>query len=140
MLAMCLIGCNRGSEDKEAVRQGILDHLKARGMNLPQMDISLSSVKFDGKKADATVSFAPKGQSAAGMSMSYRLEQQGNKWVVVGRQDTGASPHGGMPAAGGDMPGAESPQSPAGAPAMPNPHGGAQMPAPESLPPSGTRK
>jgi hypothetical protein len=140
-LALCLIGCNRQSQDKEAVRQGILDHLKARGMNLPQMDISLSSVKFDGKAADATVSFVPKGQGAGqGMAMSYRLEQQGSKWVVVGRQDAGASPHGGTAASGGAMPGAESPQTPAAAPAPQSPHGGAQMPAPESLPPSGTKK
>ena len=117
-----------------------MDHLKTR-VNLGQMDVSLTAVKFDGKKADATVSFALKGQSAGqAMSMSYRLEEQGDKWVVVGRQDTSASPHGGAAASGGAMPGAESPQIPTAAPAPQNPHGGAQMPAPESLPPSGTRK
>jgi hypothetical protein len=126
------------------VRQGVLDHLKERGMNLAQMDVSLTSVQFNGKNADATVSFAPKGQAAGqGMSMAYRLEKQGDKWVVVGRQDVGGAPHGGTPpAAGGAMGGAMpgSPQGSMGAPPAQNPHGGAQMPAPESLPPSGTKK
>lgn len=123
------------------MRQAILDHLKGRGMNLPQMDVTLTSVQFNGKNADATVSFAPKGSNAGqGMSMSYRLEKQENKWVVVGRQDAGAVPHGGAAApSGGAMPGTESPQGSSAAPAAPNPHG-AQMPAPESLPPSGTKK
>jgi hypothetical protein len=140
-LAVCLIGCNRSSQDKEAVRQGVLDHLKARGMNLPQMDVNLTSVQFNGKTAEASVSFVPKTNAGGpGMSFAYQLEQQGNKWVVVDRKEAGGAPHGGMPAAGGAMPGAGSQPGPAPAPAMPNPHGGAQMPAPDSLPPAGTKK
>jgi hypothetical protein len=125
---VCLAGCNRGSQDKEAVRQGILEHLKAGSMNLSSMTMDLTSVKFNGNHADATASFYPKGQSAAqGMAFEYQLERQNGKWAVVGRAAVGA-PHGSATAApGGAMPGAESP------------HGGAKMPSPEDLPPAGKK-
>jgi hypothetical protein len=64
--------------------------------------------------------------------MKYHLEEKSGKWTVVGRQDTGASPHGGgaaVPPAGA---GAENPHggaAPGGAP-------GGKMPSPEDLPPA----
>ena len=62
------------------------------------------------------------------MSMGYKLEQQGGKWVVVGRQETGGAQHGATP------PGAASPHGAA-------PAGGAgKMPSPEDLPPAGKKK
>jgi hypothetical protein len=126
---LCLAGCNRGSQDKEAVRQGIVDHLQAGHFDLTKMDMDLKSVQFNGARADAIVSVYIKGGSAAqGMSMKYQLERQGGKWVVVGRADAGA-PHGGaMAAPGAAMPGAGSP------------HGGMAMPAPGDLPPAGAKK
>jgi hypothetical protein len=60
------------------------------------------------------------------MTMRYHLEQKGDKWAVVGRAESGASPHGGagMPTA----------------PAAADPHSGAtgspKMPSPEDLPPA----
>ncbi len=124
--ALCLTGCNRGVQSKDAVRSAIIDYLKARQFNTASMDVNVSSVNFDGKRATATVAFAPKGASSSqgSMSMQYQLEQKDNKWVVVGRNDTGG--HGGSMVA--------QPPSSEGAPA-PNPHGGA-MPSPESLPPA----
>ena len=104
------------------------------------MDITVTSVKFNGDKADATVSFAVKGTGAAQMTIPYHLELKDNKWMVVGRQD--ASQHG-----GGQMPPGGAP--PGGAmPGMDNPHGGGmaapgaggKMPAPEDLPPAGKKK
>jgi hypothetical protein len=99
--------------------------------------VDLTAVQFNGGHADATVAFTPKGGPAgSGMSMRYQLEQQGSKWVVTGRQNTGA-PHG----AGGD---------PAAQPPAENPHGGmgeppaaggasgssgSSMPSPQDLPP-----
>ena len=74
------------------------------------MKIEVSSVSFRGNEADALISFTPKGmESSAGMQMRYTLEKKGNEWVVKGRADSGghggmapgASPHGGMPGAGG---------------------------------------
>ncbi len=92
------------------------------------MDVNVSSVNFEGKNATATVAFTPKGGNASqSMSMQYQLEQQNNKWVVVGRRDSGG--HGsGMVA---------QPPSSESAPAA-NPHSG-MMPAPESLPPAGKK-
>jgi len=92
------------------------------------MNVEVTSFQIDGNQAQATVSFSPKGGSAAqGMSMQYRLEQKGGRWAVVGRKDAGASPHG-----GGAMPPA--------APGAENPHGGGKMPSPEDLPPAGRKK
>lgn len=101
---LVLAGCNRGGiENKEAVRQGIVDHLAARNLNVGSMDIEVTSVTFKGNEAEAAVSFAPRGASGGGQSMSmrYALERQGNRWVVKGRQDSGGEAHGmgGMPPA-----------------------------------------
>ncbi len=132
LLTLCLAACNRGIQNKDAVRQGIVDHLKAR--NYP-VDVAVQSVTFKGNRADAVALITPKGGNASqGMTMPYQLEQQGNKWVVVGRE-TGANPHGGaMP-----MPGGEAP-APGGMPGAQNPHGGGQMPSPENLPPASKKQ
>ena len=122
---LSLAACNRGADTKEAVRQAVIDHLAARQFNMPGMSVEVTSVQFNGAHADATVSIAPKGGPAgAGMTMPYKLERQGGKWVVMGGS---GSPH---PGAG--MPGSGMP------PGMSNPHGGA-MPSPEDLPPAGKK-
>ena len=125
---VCLAGCNRGVENKDAVRQGVLDHLAQVQLNVASMNVEVTSVKFNGNQAEAAVSFSPKGGNAAqGMSMQYQLELKDGRWVVMGRKDAGSSPHG-----GGVMPPA--------APGMENPHGGGKMPSPEDLPPAGQKK
>ena len=104
-------------------------------MSTDSMEITVTSVTFNGNKADATVSFAPKGgDPAQGMSIPYQLEQKEGKWAVLARAAGGAAPHPG--AATQPMESA----APAGgaAPAQANPHG-AQMPSPESLPPAGKK-
>ena len=68
------------------MRQGVLDYLATKGMTAAAMDINVTSVKFNGDKADATVSFAAKGTGAGQMAIQYHLEQKDNKWVVVGRR------------------------------------------------------
>jgi hypothetical protein len=142
-LLLCLAACNRSGQSNDAVRQGVLDHLTQAGLNMAGMDVTLNSVQFNGNQADAAVSIAAKGSKAAqGMQMRYHLEQKDNKWVVVGRQDSGQHGAGGMapgavnPGAvnpGGAMPGGASPHGggAAGAPA-----GGGKMPSPEDLPPA----
>ena len=136
LLTLCLAACNRGIQNKDAVRQGIEDHLKAR--NIP-VEVSVTSVTFKGNRADAVVLVTPKGGNASqGMTMPYQLEQQGNKWVVVGRE-SGANPHGGaMPMPGAGAPGGAMPGG--GMPAAQNPHGGGQMPPPENLPPASKKQ
>ena len=132
LLTLVLAGCNRGPQNNEAVRQGIMDHLSKVGLNVKAMDVAVASVQFKGDQADATVSITPKGAPGGGMSMTYHLQQQSGKWLVVGRQDAGV-PHGGgavppgaMPQGGGAVP-----------PGMTNPHGGGAMPPGMTMPQGG---
>ena len=131
LLIVSLIACSRSPENNEAVRQGVLDHLAKSGLNVGGMDVKLTSVQLKGDEADASTSITAKGgDPATGMMMNYHLRQQGNRWVVVGRQDGGASPHGALAAPDAPNPhGAE----------IPNPHG-SKMPSPEDLPPAGKPK
>src|ERR1035438_158092 len=103
LLIFGFAGCHRGVESKDAVRQGVLDYLATKGLAAAAMDINVTDVKFDGDKADATVSFAAKGTGAGQMAIQYRLELKDSKWAVVGRKD--ASQHG-----GGQLPPGAAPQ------------------------------
>ena len=126
---LCLAACNRGNTNKEAVRQGVIDFVAGRGLNVQGMNVEVRTVQFNGTHADATVEFTPKGGTAgSGMSMQYQLEQQGSKWVVTGRRDMGA-PHGGNAAPPGQAP-ADNPHGAMGAAP-----GGSAMPSPNDLPP-----
>jgi len=110
-------GCARDARNTDAVRQAVIDHLGKRGdLNLSTMNIEVTNVEY-GKNNDAiaTVSFAPKGETGGGMSMRYHLVEEGGRWVVQGKQDSGGMGHGG---------------------GMTNPHGGA-MPPTEAPPPGG---
>lgn len=144
LLILSLAACNRGTPSNDAMRQGVVEHLAKVGLNVGGMDVTVTSVQVNGNQADATVQITPKGGNpGAGMAMKYHLEQQGGKWVVTGRQDTGA-PHGGRPAGGapnphgeGAMPGGTMPPAnPHGGAGMGAPAGGGAMPSPEDLPPA----
>jgi hypothetical protein len=121
--------CNRGNQSKEAIRQGVLDHLRGSSVNLAAMDMDVTEVQFNGNNADATVTFKPKGAAVAqGMALHYRMQQKAGRWEVVGIQDSGHS---------GSVP--QGLPNPHGAGAAPpaNPHGGGgAMPSPEDLPPT----
>jgi hypothetical protein len=113
-------GCSQNLNTKEAVRQGVIDHLAKRknlDLNLSQMDVDISSVTFRSNEADAVVSFRPKGSPSGGMQMNYTLERSGNQWKVKAKADNGANPHGAPPA--GAMP-----EMPSGHPPMPTPGAG----------------
>ena len=133
-MMLSLAACHRGLDNnKEAVRQGVLDYLANKGFNISGMSVDLTSVTFNGTHADAVVSFAPKGgPKEAGMVMPYRLEQNGGKWVVTASAGThpGASPAGdGTNPHGGAMPPGDNPHGGMA------PAGGGSVPAPEDLPP-----
>jgi len=97
------------------------------------MDITISNVKYNGNQADATVNMGVKGSGNTSMTMNYHLEQKDNKWVVVGKQDTGQH---GATAPPGAMPGAN-PHAGGAMPAAPGASG--KMPSPEDLPPAGKK-
>jgi len=129
-LVLCLAACNRGNTNKEAVRQGVIDFVAGRGLNVQGMNVEVKSVQFNGPRADATVEFTPKsGPSGSGMAMQYQLEQQGSKWVVTGRKDAAGHGAGAMP------PNSAPAENPHGSMGAPPPTGGSAMPAPQDLPP-----
>jgi hypothetical protein len=106
-VSLALWGCSRGVSGKEAIRQGVIEHLSGRaGLDVKSMQVEVTSVTFREKEADAVVSFRPKGVSdpGAGMQMQYTLEKKGDRWVVKGKREAGTSPHGGTGAPGGAMP------------------------------------
>jgi hypothetical protein len=96
------------------------------------VDVKIESVKMNAGKADVVVSVVPEGQSGAGMTMPYQLEQKDGKWVVLGAAGAMGAPHPGAENPGGAMPGAMPPAG--GAPA------GGNMPSPSDLPPSSKKK
>jgi hypothetical protein len=114
MAALLLAACNRASQNTEAVKQGVLNHLsKTAGLNVNSMTVEISSVTFRDNEADAQVSIRPKNSNdpANSMSMKYTLERKGSEWVVKGRAGGGGNPH------GGSMPSGDAA----------NPHGGGAM-------------
>ena len=135
-----LTGCHSGNRDRAAVHQGIVDHLSQAGLTPQNMDISETSVKFDGDKADAMVQITPKGGGPAlGMQMRYSLQQKSGKWEVTGRADSGGA-HGSAVAPGSPNPhGGGMPSQMAPGPVPPG-DAGHKMPSPDDLPPSGKKQ
>ncbi len=69
-------GCAQKNDTPEAVKQGVVRDL-AKKFDMAKMDVIVDSVSFRDKEADATVTFAIKGGSAAeGMTMNYVMERQ----------------------------------------------------------------
>ena len=103
-----LAGCKRGVQNEQAVRQAVIDYLATRNFNVASMQVDVTSVTFRQNEADAAVSFRPKGSTGApGMTMNYKLEMKGDRWVVKGKAEAGGMPHSTAPGAmpHGAMPG-----------------------------------
>lgn len=97
LLLVLSSACNKAAQTKEAVQQGLFEHLQNRtGLDVKSMDINVSAVSFRENEADATVTFHPKGSTdaASAMQMKYVMEQKDGKWVVKGK--SGMSQHGGQ--------------------------------------------
>jgi hypothetical protein len=103
---LSLAACSKNIQNKEAVKQAVLEYLDARaaqtGLNMGAMDVDVSAMTFERDQARATVSFRLK-EGGGGMEMNYTLDRKGDKWVVRGGQMSGASPHA-APAPGGPVP------------------------------------
>ncbi len=113
-LAIFLFACAKSSQNPEAVKQAVVEHLSKRtdGM-LSAMDIDVKTVSFRADGADAIVSFRPKGSKEGGMDMNYELELKNGKWAVKPKPAAGIAPHGGA----APTPGTNA--MPPGHPAMP---------------------
>ena len=84
--ALFLAGCAKKNDTTEAVRAGVIRDLSSK-FDMTKMDVIVDSVSFRDKEADATVTFAVKGGSAAqGMKMNYVLERRSdNLWYIKSR-------------------------------------------------------
>jgi len=128
-LALALLaGCSRHNIDTlDAVKQGVIRDI-SKSVNVAAMDVNVVSVSFRDKEADAVVSFAPKGGTAAqGLTMNYTLERQGNEWHIKSRAQSELQKHAAQaqqtPADGGagsiqPAPGAAQGQLPPGHPPL----------------------
>jgi hypothetical protein len=111
-VAVCLLaGCGPDINTKEKVREDLLTHLQKAGLDTKALDIDITRLTFDKNKAQAAVSFRPKGVTSVhdGMTMNYTLESRDGHWVVIGRADSkghGASqaPSGHGAPGGGNLP------------------------------------
>jgi hypothetical protein len=85
LAALLLAGCSKNIDTTEAVKDGIIKDI-SKTIDVGTMDITVDSVSFREKEADATVSYTPKGAPGAqAMVMSYALERQGDEWKIKSR-------------------------------------------------------
>lgn len=85
LAALCLAGCSKNIDTPEAVKEGVLKDI-AKKVDVGAMDVSVDSVSFREKEADAKVSFKPKGAPVSqSIVMTYALERQGDEWHIKSR-------------------------------------------------------
>jgi hypothetical protein len=103
-----LFGCAKDINNKDAIKEAVMKRLASvSGLNMSGMDIEVSNVSFQGNKADAQVAFKAKGSGDAMLNMSYKLEREGDIWVVK-------SSSGGL-GGGSNLPPGHPPAAPGGA-------------------------
>jgi hypothetical protein len=110
-LFLLLNGCAKDINNKDAIREAVIEHLNARqsqiGLSMNTMDIEVGSMSFQKDQATATISFRPKA-GGEGMAIPYAFEKKGDKWVVKSRLESGPGGHGGgmqlPPSSGATMP------------------------------------
>lgn len=92
-----LSACKKQTNDSDAIRAGILQHLTSIGtLNMSAMDMEVLSVAVTGSRAHAEVEFRAKnsGPKGGGMQVAYDLEKRGDAWVVLKTQPlAGAMQH-----------------------------------------------
>jgi hypothetical protein len=81
-------------QTRDAVEKGIIKSVASKGITPDKMDVTVTHVDFNGKHAEAVVSFAPKGGKITdGLTMRYKLEQRGDEWVVTDRSGLNMQQH-----------------------------------------------
>jgi len=104
-------GCKSKPDSKDAIRDGVVKHIGAmNGLNVNNMTITVTKTTVNGDRAQADVDIRAKNSdpSAPAMQLTYDLQKQGEKWVVLKGQPTGGMQHpapGEMPPAGSMPPG-----------------------------------
>jgi hypothetical protein len=106
--------CKSKTENKDAIRDGIMKHIAAmQGLNVNNMTVTVTQATVNGDKAQADVDIRAKNADpkVPAMQVSYNLEKHGNEWVVIKGLPTGGMQHpapGEMPPPG-SMPGVSGP-------------------------------
>jgi hypothetical protein len=80
------VACKSKSDEKEAIRAGVITHLAALNMlNLNNMDVNVTQATVNGNQAQAQVEIRAKGGApgANAMQIGYSLEKRGEEWVVL---------------------------------------------------------
>lgn len=82
---LLLAGCSKNIDTTEAVRDGVIKDI-SKIVDVGTMNVTVDSVSFREKEADATVSFTPKAAPRSEpMVMSYALERKGDEWKIKSR-------------------------------------------------------
>jgi hypothetical protein len=84
--ALFAVACKSKTDEKEAIRSGVIKHLAALNMlNLNNLDVSVTQATVNGSQAQAQVEIRAKGgdPNASAMQIGYALEKRGEEWVVL---------------------------------------------------------
>ncbi|HET7107483.1 MAG TPA: hypothetical protein VFI38_11785 [Candidatus Acidoferrum sp.] len=85
-VVMFAVACKSKTDQKEAMRAGVIKHLAALNMlDMSKMDINVTQATVNGNQAQAQVEIRAKGGDAGGnaMQIGYQLEKRGEEWVVL---------------------------------------------------------
>ena len=80
------VACKSKTDEKEAIRAGVIKHLAALNMlNLNNMDVNVTQATVNGNQAQVQVEIRAKGADSKGnaMRIGYALERRGEEWVVL---------------------------------------------------------
>jgi len=91
-----LSACKKQTNDSDAIRAGILQHLTSIGtLNVSAMEMDMRSVAVTGNLAHAEVEFRARnsGPPGGGMQVAYDLGKRGDAWVVLKSQPLGGMQH-----------------------------------------------
>jgi hypothetical protein len=80
------VACKSKTDEKEAIRAGVIKHLAALNMlTLNNMDVNVTQAAINGNQAQAQVEIRAKGgdPGANAMQIGYSLEKRGEEWVVL---------------------------------------------------------
>jgi hypothetical protein len=92
LVILFVAGCKSQQSDNDAIRGGILQHLRNVGtLDMNAMVMDLKSASVSGNQAHAEVEFRPKtgAPPGAGMQVAYNLEKRDGAWVVLKTQAAG---------------------------------------------------
>src|ERR1700690_550276 len=89
-------GACKQKDSKEEVRAGIVKHIASmNGLNINNMDITVTKATVNGNQAQAEVDIRIKGgdPNMPAMKLAYAMEKRGEEWAVVKGTTAGGMQH-----------------------------------------------